>query len=83
MAAPTMYDPPRPGFGKASWITFTSTKEVADDVKDLGTLFKNTGAGVVYHALFIDPRFDPNDVYNYLLELGANLVDLSTPEYPD
>jgi len=81
MAEPQMRDPPSVGMGKVTWISFTSTKEVANDVKGFGTLFKNTDDGVVYHSILVDPRYDPSDVYNYLAELGATMVDLSTPPY--
>lgn len=82
MAAPTMYDPPRPGFGKASWISFVADKDTAETVEAYGYVFKEDTGDETHHAIIVDPRFDPNAVYDYLVELGATVVDLTTPAYP-
>ena len=84
MAVPTMYDPQRCGFGKVAWISFVSSERTAASVEDFGELYMTEGEGDdLYHAILIDPRYDPNSIYDYLEESGATLVDLSTPSYPD
>jgi hypothetical protein len=67
--------------GKATWISFVSIKDTAETIGAYGTLFYTDEEEESYHALIVDPRYDPSAVYAYLVELGATVIDLTPPVY--